>query len=114
MNQFPESPHTQESVQSYTEKYNFNDAPEHPYSSVKLSSASGHLNSSFLFTKPTKDFEFEMITPKIARNRRGAMPGEQVKHRRTRSGCLTCRGRRVKVRQHYAYSILYLANVEEV
>lgn len=31
------------------------------------------------------------------RVRRRALPGEQVKHRRTRSGCFTCRQRRVKV-----------------
>lgn len=34
-----------------------------------------------------------------ARSRRRSAPGEgQVKHRRTRSGCYTCRQRRVKVR----------------
>lgn len=32
-----------------------------------------------------------------ARVRRRPGPGEQVKHRRTRSGCYTCRQRRVKV-----------------
>lgn len=32
-----------------------------------------------------------------SRVRRRALPGEQVKHRRTRSGCFTCRQRRVKV-----------------
>jgi hypothetical protein len=32
-----------------------------------------------------------------ARARRRPVPGEQVKHRRTRSGCFTCRQRRVKV-----------------
>jgi hypothetical protein len=32
-----------------------------------------------------------------ARARRRPAPGEQVKHRRTRSGCYTCRQRRVKV-----------------
>jgi hypothetical protein len=32
-----------------------------------------------------------------ARVRRRTLPGEQVKHRRTRSGCFTCRQRRVKV-----------------
>lgn len=31
------------------------------------------------------------------RARRRPAPGEQVKHRRTRSGCFTCRQRRVKV-----------------
>ena len=31
------------------------------------------------------------------RARRRQLPGEQVKHRRTRSGCFTCRQRRVKV-----------------
>jgi hypothetical protein len=33
----------------------------------------------------------------IARIRRRPGPGDQVKHRRTRSGCYTCRQRRVKV-----------------
>lgn len=32
-----------------------------------------------------------------SRARRRPAPGEQVKHRRTRSGCFTCRQRRVKV-----------------
>lgn len=32
-----------------------------------------------------------------ARTRRRTAPGDQVKHRRTRSGCFTCRQRRVKV-----------------
>jgi hypothetical protein len=35
-----------------------------------------------------------------ARTRRRPIPGEQVKHRRTRSGCFTCRQRRVKVGAH--------------
>jgi hypothetical protein len=35
-----------------------------------------------------------------ARARRRPIPGEQVKHRRTRSGCFTCRQRRVKVMRH--------------
>jgi len=38
-------------------------------------------------------------TPKAQRSRRKSQPGsEHIKHRRTRSGCLTCRSRRVKVR----------------
>lgn len=32
-----------------------------------------------------------------SRMRRRAAPGDHVKHRRTRSGCYTCRNRRVKV-----------------
>ncbi len=36
--------------------------------------------------------------PKAQRNRRKSAPGlDHVKHRRTRSGCYTCRSRRVKV-----------------
>jgi hypothetical protein len=36
--------------------------------------------------------------PKAQRSRRKSAPGlEHVKHRRTRSGCYTCRSRRVKV-----------------
>lgn len=35
--------------------------------------------------------------PKAQRNRRKSAPGpDHIKHRRTRSGCFTCRGRRVK------------------
>lgn len=35
--------------------------------------------------------------PKTQRNRRKSTPGpDHIKHRRTRSGCFTCRGRRVK------------------
>jgi transcription initiation factor TFIID subunit TAF12 len=37
--------------------------------------------------------------PKSQRNRRKSAPGlDHIKHRRTRSGCFTCRNRRVKVR----------------
>jgi len=35
--------------------------------------------------------------PSSTRMRRRAAPGDNVKHRRTRSGCFTCRQRRVKV-----------------
>lgn len=37
--------------------------------------------------------------PRSQRNRRKSAPGaDHIKHRRTRSGCFTCRSRRVKVR----------------
>ncbi|KAH5359687.1 hypothetical protein HBI49_137150 [Parastagonospora nodorum] len=36
-----------------------------------------------------------------ARARRRPIPGEQVKHRRTRSGCFTCRQRRVKCDENH-------------
>lgn len=77
----------------------FEDAPSIPYLSYHQSSASAHLNSSYLFRDPKKysSLEIEMITPKTARNRRKGASGDQVKHRRTRSGCFTCRSRRVKV-----------------
>ena len=77
----------------------FEDAPSIPYQSYHQSSASPHLTSSYLFRDPTKYtlLGIEMITPKTARNRRKGASGDQVKHRRTRSGCFTCRGRRVKV-----------------
>lgn len=77
----------------------FEDAPSIPYQSYHQGSASAHLNSSYLFRDPKKysSLEIEMITPKTARNRRKGATGDQVKHRRTRSGCFTCRGRRVKV-----------------
>lgn len=40
-----------------------------------------------------------MDVPKPHRNRRKSNPNsDQLKHRRTRSGCYTCRSRRVKVR----------------
>jgi hypothetical protein len=35
--------------------------------------------------------------PKSQRNRRKSAPVLDIKHRRTRSGCYTCRSRRVKV-----------------
>jgi len=38
--------------------------------------------------------------PKSQRSRRKSAPGlDHIKHRRTRSGCYTCRSRRVKVRK---------------
>lgn len=40
--------------------------------------------------------------PKSQRNRRKSAPGlDHIKHRRTRSGCYTCRNRRVKVCQGF-------------
>lgn len=42
---------------------------------------------------------FQPPKPQSSRNRRKSSTGiDHVKHRRTRSGCYTCRSRRVKVR----------------
>ncbi len=38
--------------------------------------------------------------PSAVRVRRRAQPNDEVKHRRTRSGCFTCRNRRVKVSKY--------------
>lgn len=59
----------------------------------QLSSASSYADLQYLFG--TQDLA--MITPTPNRNRRKPKEGaEHTKHRRTRSGCYTCRGRRVK------------------
>lgn len=43
--------------------------------------------------------------PRSQRNRRKSAPGaDHIKHRRTRSGCFTCRSRRVKVRHSFELS----------
>ncbi|KAH8804998.1 hypothetical protein F5884DRAFT_679658 [Xylogone sp. PMI_703] len=79
------------------------DAPDPSGQPHQLSSASSYANLQYLFTKQ----DLKMNTPpsltmngppKANRNRRkSSQPGEQhTKHRRTRSGCYTCRSRRVK------------------
>lgn len=57
---------------------------------------------------PGPSFAFQ---PSISKGRRKsasatATDAEQVKHRRTRSGCFTCRGRRVKVIFHLNICII--------
>ena len=51
---------------------------------------------------PGPSFAFQPATAKGRRKSAStaAADAEQVKHRRTRSGCFTCRGRRVKVINH--------------
>lgn len=51
---------------------------------------------------PGSSFAFQSATAKGRRKSASAAAAdaEQVKHRRTRSGCFTCRGRRVKVIKH--------------
>ncbi|CZR62407.1 related to C6 finger domain protein [Phialocephala subalpina] len=64
-----------------------------PSQSQLPSSASSYANLNYLFgvQDPT------MIAPKPNRNRRKSNQGsDHTKHRRTRSGCYTCRSRRVK------------------
>ncbi|KUJ10276.1 uncharacterized protein LY89DRAFT_675133 [Mollisia scopiformis] len=64
-----------------------------PSQSQVPSSASSYADLNYLFgvQDPT------MIAPKANRNRRKSNQGsENTKHRRTRSGCYTCRSRRVK------------------
>jgi hypothetical protein len=66
--------------------------PEQP------SSASSYADLQFLF-----GVQDPKMVPKPNRNRRKSTQGpDHAKHRRTRSGCFTCRSRRVKVR-----SIMY-------
>jgi hypothetical protein len=60
----------------------------------QLSSASSYADLNFLFGAQ----DTTMIAPKPDRSRRKSSQGaEHTKHRRTRSGCYTCRARRVKV-----------------
>jgi hypothetical protein len=71
-----------------------NPLQESPQHSHQLSSASSYADLNYLFgvQDPT------MLAPKPNRNRRKSNQGaEHTKHRRTRSGCYTCRSRRVKV-----------------
>lgn len=59
-----------------------------------LSSASSYADLKYLFGVQDP----MMQAPKPNRNRRKSNQGsEHIKHRRTRSGCYTCRSRRVKV-----------------
>jgi hypothetical protein len=64
-------------------------------SNPQLSSASSYADLHYLFSAQN----VKMIAPKTNRNRRRSPQGQQdhTKHRRTRSGCYTCRIRRVKV-----------------
>lgn len=65
--------------------------PHQPY---QLSSASSYADLHYLFGVQDP----AMIAPKPAGNRRKSEKGpDHAKHRRTRSGCYTCRSRRVKV-----------------
>lgn len=59
----------------------------------RLSSASSYADLHYLFAAQ----DVTMIAPKPSRNRRKSTQGpDHTKHRRTRSGCYTCRSRRVK------------------
>jgi hypothetical protein len=67
-----------------------------PFQPHQLSSASSYADLQYLFG--TQDPA--MLAPAPSRNRRKSKEGsEHTKHRRTRSGCYTCRSRRVKVCQ---------------
>lgn len=68
----------------------------------QLSSASSYADLNFLFGVQDP----AMLVPKPNRNRRKSNQGsDHTKHRRTRSGCYTCRSRRVKV----GYSLFPMA-----
>lgn len=68
----------------------------------QLSSASSYADLDYLFNKQELKMSAPVnAPPKANRSRRkSSQTGEHVKHRRTRSGCYTCRSRRVKVRGH--------------
>lgn len=66
----------------------------------QLSSASSYADLNFLFGVQDP----AMLVPKTNRNRRKSNQGpDHTKHRRTRSGCYTCRSRRVKVGYHHPH-----------
>jgi hypothetical protein len=52
--------------------------------------------------------------PKSQRNRRKSAPGlDHIKHRRTRSGCFTCRNRRVKVSYNPSSSLYVFQSMSD-
>lgn len=68
--------------------------PQAQHSQRFLSSARSYADLNYLFGAQ----DITMIGPIPKPNRRKSSQGtEHVKHRRTRSGCYTCRSRRVKV-----------------
>lgn len=73
----------------------FNGIPgETSQTTGQLSSARSFTDLQFLFGVQDPN----MLAPKPNRNRKKSNhSSEQTKHRRTRSGCYTCRSRRVKV-----------------
>lgn len=73
----------------------------------RLSSASSYADLHYLFAAQ----DVTMIAPKPSRNRRKSTQGpDHTKHRRTRSGCYTCRSRRVKVFPYALYNATVLIN----
>jgi hypothetical protein len=71
----------------------------------QLSSASSYADMNYLFGA-----QDPMLAQKPNRNRRKSTQGvDSTKHRRTRSGCYTCRSRRVKV----PVTSNYLANITD-
>ena len=72
----------------------FEGQTSHNFPPNNVSSASSYANLGFLFGVQDP----AVVAPKSSRSRRKPAHGsEHVKHRRTRSGCYTCRSRRVKV-----------------
>lgn len=57
-----------------------------------------HMQQPYIGQYPDASGPMDASQDPNARVRRRPAPGEHVKHRRTRSGCFTCRQRRVKVR----------------
>ncbi|THV46369.1 hypothetical protein BGAL_0392g00080 [Botrytis galanthina] len=71
--------------------------PQAQHSQQFLSSARSYADLNYLFGAQ----DIAMIGPIPKTNRRKSSQGiEHVKHRRTRSGCYTCRSRRVKCDEH--------------
>lgn len=72
---------------------------QHPSLQPDASPMSNPYQSLGYFTGFPEPIMFN--APKAQRSRRKSAPGlDHIKHRRTRSGCYTCRSRRVKVTKH--------------
>ncbi|APA05342.1 hypothetical protein sscle_01g001120 [Sclerotinia sclerotiorum 1980 UF-70] len=72
--------------------------PQARHSQQLLSSARSYADLNYLFGSQ----DITMLGPIPKPNRRKSSQGtEHVKHRRTRSGCYTCRSRRVKCDEHH-------------
>jgi hypothetical protein len=72
---------------------------QHPSMQADASPMSNPYQSLGYFTGFPEPIMFN--APKAQRSRRKSAPGlDHIKHRRTRSGCYTCRSRRVKVTIH--------------
>jgi len=78
--------------------------PQSQLPAMSMASSGAPMTSSYqnlgYYTGFPDPIMFQAPKPPSNRGRKKSTPGlEHVKHRRTRSGCYTCRNRRVKVRQ---------------